>query len=158
MAHVGWFTSGVLEGIFTQEKIVNSHKKVFFHFLTFPHCLAVFFILLWVRNTENILMTCFVAQLKTSISWKSFWIETTCGRCFQTWMPLQLLIRPEICLGFAWFFILFSDSIHALICSQGARSSLKVYGKTCLCKGFTHVHTLVILYVTYIRCCHHCQT
>lgn len=118
---------------------------------------------LWVRNTDNILMTHFVAQLKASISWKSFWIETTCGRCFQTLMPLQLLIRPEISSGFVWFFILFSgwfflDSIHALICSQGACFSLKVYGKTCLCKGFTHVHTLVILYVTYIQCCHRCQT
>jgi len=100
MAHDGWFTSGVLEGIFTQEKIVYSHKKFFFPFLAFSHTLAAFFTLLWVTNTDNMLMTHFAAQLQTSISWKSFWIETTCGRCFQTLMPLQFLKRPEISLGF----------------------------------------------------------
>lgn len=128
-------------------------KKFLFYVLTFSN-----FALLWVRNTDNILMTHFLAQLKTSISWKLFSIETTCVRCFQTLMPLQLLIRPEISLGFVSFFILFLDSIRALICSQGACSSLTVYGKTCLCKGLTHVHTSVILYVTHTPCCHHCQT
>lgn len=153
MAHVGWFTSGVLEGILTQEKFIDSHKKFLFNFLTFSN-----FALLRVRNTDNILMTHFLAQLKTSISWKLFRIETTCGRHFQTLMPLHPLTRPEISLGFVSFFFLLLDSIHALICSQGACSSLTVYGKTCLCRGFTHVHTSVILYVTHTPSCHRCQT
>lgn len=62
------------------------------------------------------------------------------------------------CLILFHLFLFFKYSIHILICSQGVCSSLKVYGKTCLCQGFTHVHTLVILYGTYIQCCHHCQT
>lgn len=138
MAHVGWFTSVVLEGILTQEKLINLHqKKILFYILTFSN-----FVLLWVRNTDNILMTHFLAQPKTSTSWKLFRIETTCGRWFQTLMPLHLLIRPEISLGFVSFFILLLDSIHALICSQGACFSLTVYEKTFLCKGFTHAHNI----------------
>lgn len=132
---------------------ILTKKNLLFYILTFSN-----FVLLWVRSTGNILMTHFLAQLKTSISWELCRTETTCGRCFQTLMPLHLVIRPEISLGLVSFSVLLLDSIHALICSQGAWSSLTVSGKTFLCRGFTHVHTLVILAVTHTPSCHHCQT
>lgn len=115
---------------------------------------------------ENTLMTRFVAQLQTSISWKSFWIETTCKRHFQTLVPLQLLIRLEsglfclitIFLSFLLLFVcLFRFNPYSDL-SSGSLLFSKSYGKTCLCQRFMRVHTLVILYGTYIQCCHRCQT